>query len=65
MQDAANTNEITTLGPYCFGGTVKFPVAENRAAHGCVLYVDVRADGMRRQRNVNGWHEEIGEWFRP
>ena len=57
--DDTNTK---TLGPFPFTGPAKGAKRPNRKAHGGVCYVDVRENGKRRERNVNGAHSEIGTW---
>lgn len=53
---------MKTLGPFPFTGPAKGTHSPNRAAHGNVCFVDVRPNGARRERNVNGRHEELGSW---
>lgn len=40
-------------------------VDENRAAHGNICVHETCSCGAERRRNVNGLHEEIGQWFAP
>ena len=55
----ANIRELRTTG---FTGTVNVR-EENRAAHGNVcVSEECCACGSRRDRLVNGRHEEIGDW---
>jgi len=57
------TDQITHTITAPFTGTAR-GARENRAAHGNVCEVQVRADGARRQINRNGSHTERGRWYR-
>jgi len=54
------SDKVITFGPYPYQTPARRD--QNRAAHGGVAYLDKRADGKRRIRNVNGVHEEVGPW---
>lgn len=61
MRDHEHQPEKTTVRRY----TGPVSRDENRAAHGNVTYRDHCACGAVRDRNVNGRHSEIGDWFDP
>ena len=52
---------ITTSEPTPFRGPIA-GAEENPAAHGGIRYRDARSDGLVRDRNVNGSHQEVGPW---
>ena len=55
---------VHVSGPFPYTGAVN-PKRENRAAHGGVMLVEIRADGATRHVNRNGNHSEIGPWIAP
>jgi len=52
----------TTSEPLAYGGPVVSGRGYNPAAHGGTCVIDTRSDGMKRRRNTNQGHEEVGPW---
>ena len=55
-------SQVTTSGPFPYRAPVANGPEGNPAARGGCCFLDVRDDGARRLRNVNGNHTEVGAW---